>query len=257
MSSIPQLIEWGYWLVPWSRNPRKPMVRDWQNTKPNALGFHRAYGDSIDWAIVPRDGVVVLDIEMKNGLDGVRDLADIGAGQVTQHYTRTRSHGFHLWFRQPAGKELIGGHHIRPGIEAKAITGSVHIPPSVGYSWGSPLVAPYCLPELPACLVDAWEKSAKVKTSRDGQYKAETYPMGERRARLCSMAGRLRTAGLIETELVAALLAIRDTRCEDPSTFSDEEIIGIAKDYARKPERTEPDTTWFPAHSQGRGSCAT
>ena len=256
MTDIPQLIEWGYWLVPWSRNPRKPMVRDWQKTKPNAHGFHIAYRDEIDWAIVPRDGVVVLDIEMKGGLNGERDFSDI-YGREPDSFgiwlcpaARTKSGGLHLWFRQPAGKELVGGHHIRPGIEAKAITGSVHIPPSVGYSWLSPLVALDCLPELPPCLVDAWEKSAKVKTSCDRQYKAETYSMGERRARLCSMAGRLRSAGLTETELAAALLAIRDNRCEDPSTFTDAEIVGIAKDYARKPDRTQPDTSWFPASQQ-------
>ena len=245
---IESLIAAGYWLVPWSRSPRKPMVRDWLTKKPNADGFLRAYGDEIDWAIVPTD-TVVLDIEMKNGLDGMRDLAEFGT--VTPGaITITKSGGFHYWFRQPQGKTLTGGHHIRPGIEAKALNGSVHIPPSAGYSTGIALGCPALLPVLPGNLVAAWEKSATVRASRDGQYKTETYPVGERRACLCSMAGRLRSAGLTQPELIAALLAIRDNRCEDPGSFSDDEIIKLAKDYAKRPERgnepTAPDCSWFP-----------
>jgi len=252
MIDIPQLIEWGYWLVPWSRDPRRPLVRDWKNKKPDALGFHRAYGDSIDWAIVPCAGVVVLDIEMKNGLDGVRDLLDL-IGDEDLHcldwwiQTRTKSNGRHYWFRQPVGKELVGGHYLAPGVEAKALTGSVHIPPSTGYRWITPLTEPILLPTLPKRLLEAWERTAKIKSNGASIYKAEIYAMGERRSRLCSMAGRLRQAGLTEPELVAALLSVRDTRCEDPPSFSDAEIVGIAKDYARKPERTEPDTSWFPS----------
>lgn len=248
MSDIPQLIEYGYWLVPWSRNPRKPMVRGWLTKKPNAHGFHIAYRDEIDWAIVPIE-TVVLDIEMKNGLNGMKDLEEFRPLPFSVS-AYTKSGGCHLWYRQPPGKRLAGGHHIRPGIEAKANTGSVHIPPSTGYGWDIALGDPNALPVLPDNLVEAWEKTAKVPGASAGQYKTETYPMGERRARLCSMAGRLRTAGLTETELVAALLAIRDNRCEDPTTMSDNEVVEIAKDYARKPERTEPDTSWFPPSQQ-------
>lgn len=243
MTPIADLIAMGYWLVPWSRTPRKPMVQDWLAKKPNAEGFLRAYGDSIDWAIVPIDAVV-LDIEMKNGLDGVADMRALGIAWCTQ--TLTKSGGFHIWYRQPEGMRLEGGHHIRPGIEAKAINGSVHIPPSVGYQSIRDLVAPQGLPVLPPILVDAWRKSASVRGQSQQSYKHEIYPNGERRQRLCSMAGRLRSAGLVETELIAALLAVRDCRCEDSATFSDDEVIGIAQDYAARPERTKPDASWFP-----------
>lgn len=244
MSPITDLAAMGYWLVPWSRSPRKPLTQGWLTEKPNALGFLRAYGEDIDWAIVPTD-TVVLDLEMKNGLDGLADIQEFGA-VVPGAITQTKSNGFHYWFRQPPGQVLVGGHHIRPGIEAKAINGSVHIPPSAGYATVSPLVAPESLPILPDCLIDAWVQSAKTKTTHDGSYRAELYPVGERRARLCSMAGRLRNAGLTEPELVASLLAVRDARCEGSDRPSDADVIRIAKDYAQKPERTEPDTSWFP-----------
>ncbi len=240
---IADLHSWGYHLVPWSRQPRKPMVQGWLDKHTDPTGFLRAYGDDMDWAIVPTD-TVVLDLEMKGGLDGMRDLQEFGEilpGAITQ----TKSGGFHYWFRQPEGQRLVGGHHIRPGIEAKAINGSVHIPPSKGYTAIIALGCPASLPVVPPVIVDAWLKSATVK-GQSKTYAVEVYGTGERRARLCSMAGRLRAAGLTYPELVAALLAVRDTRCEDPSTVTDAEIVGIAKDYAQKPERPAPDTSWFP-----------
>lgn len=248
MTPVADLIAMGYWLVPWCRNPRKPMVTDWLTKKPNAAGFLAAYGDSIDWAIVPIDAVV-LDIEMKNGLDGFADLAELtGLGNVCDIVatTKTKSGGYHLWFQQPDGERLEGGFHIRPGIEAKAINGSVHVPPSVGYKSLLGLVAPQDLPEMPSVLLDAWRKAASVRGQSKQSYKTEIYTNGERRQRLCSMAGKLRSCGLTEPELIACLLSVRDQRCEDPETFSDDEIIGIARDYAKRPERTEQDRSWLP-----------
>jgi len=223
------------------------MVTEWQTKKPNAAGFLRAYGDTIDWAVVPMSGAVVLDIEMKGGLDG---MADLEAFSPLPHgpSTLTKSGGRHLWFREPPDLRLEGGHHIRPGIEAKARNGSGHIPPSVGYSSLRDIGRIEDLPVMPPDLVDAWQKSAKVRTQAEQAFKNVTYPSSERRKHICSMAGRLRSAGLTETELIAALLAVRDCRCEDPSTFSDEEIIGIAKDYAKRAERSEPSKAWMPAH---------
>lgn len=248
---LSDLIECGYWLVPWSRKPRKPLCVDWLHKKPDASGFSRAYGDTIDWAIIPIE-TVVLDLERKNGLDGLADLQEFGVvtpGAITQ----TKSGGFHYWFRQPAGRRLVGGHHIRPGIEAKAVNGSVHIPPSAGYAPIMDLNRPELLPELPPRLVDAWLASAKTQSPHAGSYMAEAYPPGERRSRLCSMAGKLRSVGLVEPELFAALVGIRDNRCVGDDAPTDDDLRRIAKDYGQKPERSDgirelPDTSWFPEH---------
>jgi hypothetical protein len=220
------------------------MITGWLEKRSDPTAYRTVYGDDIDWAIVPTNGVVVLDLEMKGGLDGVADLAAFGP-MPEGPMTKTKSGGFHRWFRSPG---LVGGHHIRPGIEAKAVNGSVHIPPSVGYTAIIPLCPPDALPALPDNLVDAWRSSATMP-GQSKSYAVEVYAMGERRSRLCSMAGRLRSVGLTLPELTAALMAVRDTRCADPSTFSDAEIIGIAKDYAKRTERSEPDTSWFPKNT--------
>jgi|GEM_PF-5495134 len=248
---IPDLIRLGYWLVPWSRSPRKPMVKDWLAKKPDAAGFIRAYGDSIDWAVVPVE-TCVLDIEKKNGLDGAADLATLGLeGLLAGANTMSKSGGFHIWFRQPAGKQLSGGFHILPGVEAKARNGSVHIPPSDGYVQIRPITE---LQDMPENLVAAWEAAAKKQNTKGVSYGVERYAIGQRRKRMCSMAGYLRSGGLTAENLIAALLSIRDTHCEDPSTFSDQEVVEIAKDYARRPARSAPDCRWFPGRqNEDRG----
>jgi hypothetical protein len=231
------------------------MVKEWLTKKPDAAGFLRAYGDSIDWAIVPTD-TCVLDIEMKNGLDGCADLASIGMQHLlVGAHTRTKSGGFHLWFKQPASVQLTGGFHILPGVEAKARNGSVHIPPSNGYIQ---IHAIENLKEMPPILVDMWQAAAKKRDTKEVNYGCERYPMGQRRQRMCSMAGYLRAGGLVADNLIAALLSIRDTHCEDPSTFTDQEVIEIAKDYAKRPARSEPDCSWFPRiKNEDRGTART
>ena len=252
------LHQWGYHLVPWKRDPRKPMVQGWQDKPTDPAGYLRAFGTDMDWAIVPTFACV-LDLEMKGGLDGVADLARIGfdiAG-FTCPITRTKSGGYHLWFRQPE-EALTGGHHLMPGVEAKAKNGSVHIPPSKGYACQSPLVDAHSLPSMPQKLVDLWKSTARSRANTGTQtYRSEIYESGERRYKLCSMAGRLRSAGLNETELIAALLAVRDCRCADPSTFTDAEVIGIAKDYAKRPTtealRPGSDASWIQVVGTHRG----
>jgi len=52
---------------------------------------------------------------------------------------------------------------------------------------------------------------------------------------LCSVAGKLRgSLGFDEEELFAALIAVRDRRCEDPASFTDEEVRGLARDFSKK-----------------------
>ena len=249
---IQQLHEWGYWCVPWHRTPRKPMVDQYLTKRRDPAGFLSLFPDA-DWAVVPTT-TVVLDLEMKGGLDGLRDIQEFGL-LVPGAITQTKSGGFHYWYRQPEGLTLTGGFHIRPGVEAKAINGSVHVPPSVGYSPVSPLVAPENMPPLPQNLIDAWLSATRKRASAGATYKVPTYANGERRQRMCSMAGKLRSIGLCEAELDAALLAIRDCRCEDPNTFTDTEVHGIARDYAKRPERGDLDS-WWPASSQARGQGA-
>lgn len=239
----------GYHLVPYrpkadTTSPR-PYIPDHLTKAPSDAEIQtylRLWPDA-DWAIRPVD-TCVLDLEAKHGLDGMRDILNLcehhgqSWGRTIEGcaVTRTKSGGWHIWFRQPDGEPLVGGHHIRPGVECKARNGTVHIPPSTGYTAIQGLVAPGRLPVLPDFLCREWRGVKKERKTGLPSYARRTFPDGQRRFMLCSVAGKLRSElAMGEDELYACLLAVRDARCEDPHTFSDHEVRTIACDFARKP----------------------
>lgn len=246
-SHIKELARWGYRLIPWT--PRKAVndssrpIIAWKEKRLSHAevdAFTRIRPDA-DWACIP-EGTCVFDLEQKNGLDGRSDFeqccADCGLSwdRATAGcgITRTKSGGWHVWYRQPSTDPLVGGHHIRPGLECKAFNGSVHIPPSFGYVQIARIGPPGDLPEIPSGLADAWRAGKRTRVASQ-DYKRVLFGLGERRQMLCSVAGKLRgSLGFDEDELYAALVAVRDRRCEDPDSFTDDEVRGLAKDFAKK-----------------------
>lgn len=206
-----------------------------EESQRQLAGFFRM--PLLDWAVLPTT-TVCLDLEMKKGLDGIRDLLDLGHDwqRMDCPATKTKSDGLHLWFRQPEGAPLIGGERVRlaPGIECKAHTGTCHIPPSAGYTCLRPLRPAADLPVLPPDLVERWRaKTATRAVKRD--YDLREIPVGERRAFLLAVAGKMRnTFAATEREILAFLLAMRDERVADAESMSDEEVLGIAKDISRR-----------------------
>ena len=231
-----QLAEQGWHLVPWTNRKsatRQPIVQGFLKTKPSAetvAGWAKQY-PACDWAIVPTDHVVV-DIEMKNGLNGETDLKaleEIHGALPEGPAFSTYSKGRHLWFKLPDNCTLKGGVHIAPGLEIKCRNGTVHVPPSEGYAEIRPLVQD--CPVAPDWLIQLWSAArSEPKYLADG----EKFGIGERHAGLCSMAGKFRNMGLGEEAIFYSLMGARIEKCEDPDSISDEELRGIAKTYAKK-----------------------
>lgn len=232
----------GYHMVPWLNrraSERKPLIKGWvENTpSPETVQKWMTQWPDADWAIVPHVCMVV-DCDVKNGKDGLKWFRDRAHEEKTElslcAISETYSKGRHYWFRMPPGFTKYGQVSIADGVEIKYRNSSAHVPPSDGYTWLQPLGLPSELPVAPDWLLSVWQL-AKDRPGESHDYEKPTYVNGQRRMMLCSMAGALRNLSLNETELNAALRAIRDTRCEkgdDP--FTDEEVAGIAKDFAKK-----------------------
>lgn len=235
----------GYHLVPWANRHSStphPLVKGWllaTYSKDTIAKFTTQFPEA-DWAAVPRE-TVVLDLENKNGLDGQADLARLCANQGVSvsdltaqcAITRTKSDGRHIWFRAPENCTLRGGQHIEAGLEVKRLTGSCHVPPSMGYEWIRPLGPISELPILPDWLVELWQK-AKAEANTISA-RTTLFANGSRNLALCAFAAEARrTLGLDKNELRSLLLDIRRTRCEDPASFSEEECFKIADHYASR-----------------------
>lgn len=235
----------GYHLVPWANRNNaapRPLVKGWLTSRfslDTIKQFTSTYPEA-DWAVVPLEAVV-LDLECKNGLDGIADLGRMCADHGCSYdsliaecaVTRTKSNGRHIWFRAPEHCALKGGQHIASGVEVKRINGSCHVPPSMGYEWIRPLGSVTTLPILPEWLVTAWSE-ARIE-SNPASPKLRIFANGERNLAMCAFAAEARrTLALDKEELREFLAVVRRTRCENPETFSEEETNKIADHYAER-----------------------
>ena len=96
-------------------------------------------------------GFFVLDLDCKNGAQGLEWLAahDARLPQTRRH--RTRSGGVHLLFAMPAGRAIRNSaSKVGPGVDVRGTGGYIIAPPSDGYD----VVDACTIAEAPAWLLD-------------------------------------------------------------------------------------------------------
>jgi len=225
-------------LVPW-KNRRadiiKPLWKDWTNAQTcTADSVQTALVEypQADWAIVPK-GFVVLDLDVKNGKDGISLIKQwcIDNGSTFDEFTngcaiiRTFSKGMHVWFKYQGS---LTSSDVANGIEAKHINESVHIPPSEGYSWEKEFVTIEELPQIPQWFVDKWEASCARK-KEEKLYTQEKVSVGNRHDFLVSFGAKLRDMGMSIPEIKSSLRAVAKERFEVSMSVS--EIDSVADSF--------------------------
>lgn len=92
-------------------------------------------GYGVGLATGERSGVVVIDLDRKNGIDGLESLSALG--DVPETLTaRTGSGGLHLYFRHPGIPVKNSAGVLGPGIDVRGDGGYVVLPPSPHRSGG-------------------------------------------------------------------------------------------------------------------------
>ena len=125
-------------------------VREWWSRWPYAL---------IGMPTGERTGLAVLDVDMKNGKNGLRTLARLlGTDELPVTPTaHTQTGGLHLHFRRRergfANTAGAGGRGIGEGLDWRCDGGYVIVPaPSSGYSWDPRQNYATCSPiDVPRC----------------------------------------------------------------------------------------------------------
>jgi len=136
-------------------NRKIPMFRDWADAASTDRAQIRAWWTEWPYALIGTPtgvpigeladyspGIAALDIDMKNGKNGLRTLAGLGYIDLPKTPTvLTPSGGFHLHFELPEGgfRNTVGGRGrgIGDGLDWRACGGLVILPsPGSGYRWG-------------------------------------------------------------------------------------------------------------------------
>jgi len=237
----------GYRVLPLVHGKKNPLFKEWPD---KATSDQEVVSDwlkrwtNCNWGIATGSGVSVLDIDpeaLQSGWPGEERRQELKATGCP--LARTPRGGFHLFFHAdwPCSASKIAS-----GVDTRGRGGFIAVAPSKtangSYHWIRPLIAIAELPPPPRWLDDLVKTDHRVQSrgyARLGERALRDFEVlseGERNCGLTSLAGRLRRAGLSQSELEAVLLEANRTRCQPP--LPEKEVLTIARSVSRYPVQT-------------------
>jgi hypothetical protein len=165
-------------LVKWAKaekdraavDARDPInIKRWWRRWPNAV---------ISMPTGQRSGAVVLDIDVKAGVNGFDTLADldVGLGALPETWvTHTPSGGVHVWFSVHPSVEIRnsqGGKGLGLGLDVRGDGGQVVLPGPSGY-WWDPHLNPETVPLLAAPAWLGHREKRKPAPGRNGDVRLD------------------------------------------------------------------------------------
>jgi|GEM_PF-2314027 len=222
-----------YASLEWYQIPVKgktPVVKDWPNR--GALEWEKGWCAANIGIITGRkSGIVVLDVDPKNG--GDESLTKLVAvhGDLDTVQVVTGSGGSHYYFKYPLGLEIgNSAGRLGAGLDIRGSGGYVVAPPSVhpatgkGYEWvegRSPMEKE--LADIPQWLLDGiLSPVSKVALAH-----SKLIFEGGRNDAMFKMACSLRARGLVEEAILSEVGRVNRERCTPP--LGDDEIISLVE----------------------------
>ncbi|VVE06392.1 hypothetical protein PAQ31011_02416 [Pandoraea aquatica] len=171
--------------------------------------------------------LLVVDIDVKNGKDGMQSLVQIESEHGSLPKTRiarTPSGGSHMLFYYPEGVTVANKVDLRPGIDIRAEGGYCVAPPSRLenglYAWEDKLVP---IADAPVWLIDLIRAPSK---KRETIARGETYATGSRNHNVMLHAFALLNRGLDYGRLQDELIDFNIAFCRPP--LAESEVAKVA-----------------------------
>ena len=167
-------------------------------------------------------GVVVIDVDPRNGGDRACAKLQKRLGMLPQTVRSVTGDGWHYYFRLPPGVEMKKK-VLAPGVQLLAEGCYAVVPPSLHssgrrYRWaehrGARDLAIASLPEAWLQFISARNEARNEPAAADG----EAIPEGSRNTELTRIAGQMRRAGLSEADMLAALRGVNEGAVALPLT---------------------------------------
>lgn len=221
----PAFAGWQEWAT---QDPEK--LRAWWRGHPRSnIGMPTGAGTDI----------AVLDVDPRHGGDDTLARLESRYGKLPETVeSLTGGGGRQVWFRFPEGlRNSVGDtNNLGPGLDIRGKGGLVVLPGSLHpsgrtYEWEAsshPDEVP--LAEFPVWLLDlllTGKVDAKGLPVPSGAA-PEKIREGGRNNTLASLAGTMRRRGMTATEMLPALLAINQARCDPPLDVEDVEKIAAS-----------------------------
>ncbi|MFK7824762.1 MAG: DUF3987 domain-containing protein [Oligoflexales bacterium] len=189
-------------------------------------------------------GLVVLDIDPRHRGEESLNALEEKYGRLPETLkVRTGGDGWHYYFLHP-GSKVPNRANLRNGVDIRGDGGYVVAPPSIhasfsSYDWveSETTIAP-----IPAWLLELIQK--KQGKAKELEHHSPSFHEGRRNSSLFSLAGFLKSKGLMGTSISTALEAINKSLCEPP--LEECELAQITKSISRYEEKEWSTPTELP-----------
>lgn len=187
-------------------------------------------------------GIFVVDVDEAKGADIDKLKKRFGGDEAWQTLTCTTGRGRHFYFRLPVGVEVRNSaSKLAVSVDVRGEGGYVVAPPSVHilgdlYAWeyDDQLLGP------PPGLLEALEDRAAVTVTESGLVipapkehlvVPEIISSGSRNEQLAKIAGKLRSLGFVENEIINQLMSLNERLCQPP--LPQNEVVAIGRSISR------------------------
>ncbi|MBX3403847.1 MAG: bifunctional DNA primase/polymerase [Phycisphaeraceae bacterium] len=233
LSEALRLAELGFYVFPCKPGAKIPLTKNGFKSATCDPDQIRAWWTRCPDAnlAVATEGFLALDI------DGAENpyLADEARAASVSAFpqSRTPRGGRHFLMAQPVGRPVRNSAgQLAEHVDIRANGGYIVVAPSVvggkAYQWETPLlIGADSLPPMPDWLEAALDSLKSGKRKRRGG----PIPEGRRNSELTSRAGRMRRAGLDESQIAEQLLQMNRGECQPP--LEEEEVRKIAASAKR------------------------
>ncbi len=232
----------GWRLLPVQARGKIPLVQEWPKVAtaaPESLEAWAAQFPGCNWAMAtgPGSGVFVLDVDGEPGRAALLSFHKQGKNipDTLSASTGSGSHVYFLWPEREAIRNSAG--KLATGLDIRGDGGYVVIPPSIHpngtpYEYADPDELITCAPKW---LLESIVHPAKAIPSASESV-APIGP-GKRTPLLFSMAGKLRSQGVPQEGILAALKGLNATFAPP---HEDKKLLQIAKGVFRYPDGQAP-----------------
>lgn len=180
--------------------------------------------------------LVVVDIDTAKG-GRIEELYSFVSQETLEKTLRVKTGGgFHLYFVYPPNAEIRNSaDKLGSKIDVRGDGGYVVAPPSMHISGKQyEFLNDNKLLPFPQAFIEKLKKDERRRandTEHGKPLESESFLNGSRNDSLARVAGKLRHAGLSQSELEIALLKINAERCKPP--LAEKEVLQIARSIAR------------------------
>jgi Bifunctional DNA primase/polymerase, N-terminal/AAA domain/Primase C terminal 1 (PriCT-1) len=212
-------------------------IREWWRRWPDA---------NIGIATGPESGILVLDVDGKQGEESLIQLKRSGCQLPDTFTVKTGGGGQHAYYRWPGGVDVRNSQSkIALGLDIRGQGGYVVAPPSLHasgarYEINESAILPAPCPEIFLSLIDS-AQSAQTRQSAPAAGVVASAPIvkGGRTKHLVSVAGTMHKRGMDPAAIEAALLAENAARCSPP--LPENKVRAIARDVPARYPNAMPE----------------